>query len=154
MMCPNGVEIAEGAFSYAEKLANVENSATITKVGPYAFAYTAITDIDLSGAKVIDDLAFLKESMTPFTVKLGSTIETLGDNPFAMCQLESFHVTDTVNFNGVDYSTDGYNYELSDTVRVIDGSLYCDTVNGMELIYYAGTNHTDAHVADDKNGFD
>ena len=144
---PNGTEIGEGTFSYCEALASVDSSTGAKVVGPYAFAYTAITDIDLSGAETIDDLAFLKEELTPFTVKLGENLAVLGDNPFAMCQVASFGVTEPREFNGVDYSTTNYTYEISDSVRVIDGSVYCDTVNGMELIVYAGTDHIDARVA-------
>lgn len=146
---PNGAEIGEGAFSYCEKLMGVDNSETITHVGPYAFAYTAITAIDLSGAEVIDDMAFLKESLTPFSVVLGEDLETLGDNPFALCDLEPFCIVEVKDFNGMDTSSKTYNYEISDTVRVIDGSLYCDTVNGMELIAYAGTEVRDVKVAED-----
>lgn len=145
---PEGTDIAEGAFSYCEQLTAVENLNCAESIGAYAFAYTAITEADLSGAVCIDDFAFLKAELTPFTVTLSEKITTLGDNPFAMCQVESFHVTDTQNFNGVDYATNGYTYDLSETVHVIDGSLYCDTVNGMELILYAGTDHVDAKVAE------
>ena len=146
---PNGVEIAEGAFSYCETLQGVDNSAAITNVGPYAFAYTAISAIDLSGAEVIEDMAFLKEELTPFSVTLGEDLETLGDNPFAMCKLEPFCIVEAKDFNGMDTSSKTYTYEISDTVRVIDGSLYCDTVRGMELIAYAGTETRDVKVADD-----
>ena len=146
---PNGVEIAEGAFSYCEQLGGLDFSEAITNVGPYAFAYTGITAIDLSGAEVIDDMAFLKAELTPFSVVLGEDLETLGDNPFAMCDLEPFCIVEVKDFNGMDTSTATYTYDISDTVHVIDGSLYCDTVNGMELIAYAGTETVDVKVADD-----
>lgn len=146
---PNGTEMGEGAFAYCETLSGVENSQFAKNIGPYAFAYTAIVDIDLSGAECIDDMAFLKEELTPFQVKLGESIQTLGDNPFAMCDLEPFHIVNEKSFNGVDYSDSTYTFDLSDTVHVIDGSLYCDTVNGMQLITYAGIDPVDAKVAED-----
>ena len=144
-----GTEIGEGALSYCENLTAVENIACAKNIGAYAFAYTGITDIDLSGAVVIDDFAFLKEELTPFKVILGTSLETLGDNPFAMCVLEPFALTEVKSFNGADYEDKNYTYELSATVKVVDGSLYCLTDAGWELIAYAGTDLTDAKVAED-----
>ena len=144
-----GTDIAEGALSYCESLTAVENISTAKNIGPYAFAYTGITEIDLSGAVVIDDFAFLKEELTPFKVTLGGNLETLGDNPFAMCALEPFALTEVKNFNGADFADSYYTYELSATVKVVDGSLYAKTDAGWELIAFAGTDLTDAHVAED-----
>ncbi len=143
------VELKEGAFSYCEKLVKVENSPVLEKIGPYAFAYTGIVDIDLSGAAVIDDHVFLKAFTTPFKVVLSEKLTTLGDNPFAFCALEPFSKTEITNFNGKDRETVVNTYAISDTVLVIDGSLYCKVPNGLELIVYAGTAHTDAKVAAD-----
>jgi hypothetical protein len=42
-----------------------------------------------------------------------------------------------------------YTYDISDTVKVIDGSLYCKVKTGLELITYAGINHDNVQVADD-----
>jgi hypothetical protein len=127
----------------------VNNSVAVENVGPYGFAYTAITDIDLSGAKVIDDMAFLKEEKTPFTVKLGENLETLGDNPFALCVLEPFAQTSIHNFNGAERTDYNYNYSISDMVSVIDGSLYCQVENGLELITYTGMDPVNVKLAED-----
>jgi len=89
---PNGVQIDEGAFSECNALKNVKNMAGIQNVGDYAFAYTAIVDADLSGAEHVGDQAFLKRELTPFTVKLGENLQTLGDNPFALCDVAPFGV--------------------------------------------------------------
>ena len=89
-MNPAGVEIAEGVFSECDALAIVHNMAGIRTIGDYAFAYTAITDADLSGAESIGEQAFLKKELTPFTVKLGENLQTLGDNPFALCDVAPF----------------------------------------------------------------
>ena len=144
----NGTDIAEGAFSYCESLTGAENIQFTENVGAYAFAYTAVTEIDLSGAVKIDDFAFLKEELTPFQVTLGQNLEVLGDNPFAMCTLQPFGVAADGEFNGVNYPAVNNTYEISPTVFVIDGSLYCKIDTGLELIAYAGTNHEDAKVAD------
>ena len=145
----NGTDIGEGAFSYCQQLAQLENIAFAKHIGAYAFAYTAITEIDLSGAVSIDDAAFLKEELTPFKVTLGGNLETLGNNPFAMCLLEPFAQSSTNTFNGVDYTDSNFSYQLSPNVYVIDGSLYCRIATGLELIAYAGTDPVDVKVADD-----
>ncbi len=142
------VELGEAAFSYCGALTGVKNSTSIEKLGAYAFAYTGIVDIDLSGAAKIDDLAFLKEKLTPFKVTISEKLTELGDNPFAFCKLEPFHMTETTEFNGTAHTQKIYTYTVSDTVQVIDGSLYCQVPNGLELTVYAGTEHNDVKVAE------
>ena len=144
-----GTDIAEGAFSYCESLAQVEHLESTKNVGDYAFAYTAITEADLSGAEHLGSFAFLKEELTPFAVTFGENLETLGDNPFALCHLEPFGITETSDFNGTERVNTINTYDISDTVHVIDGSLYCETVNGLELIVYAGTDPVNVKVHED-----
>ena len=86
--------------------------------------------------------------MTPFSVTLGENLETLGDNPFAMCVLEPFAIVSNSSFHGVERTEYNYNYQISDHVSVIDGSLYCKVANGLELIAYAGVN-PNVQVAED-----
>ncbi|MGN0999524.1 MAG: leucine-rich repeat protein [Faecousia sp.] len=143
-----GTDLGEGAFSYCTALKQVDNLASCVHIDGYAFAYTAITSADLSGAVNIGDHVFLKETLTPFAVILGEKLESLGDNPFALCDLAPFCKVEITSFNGVNYESKLYTYEISPTVSVIDGSLYCKTVNGLELITYAGTNGADYKVAD------
>ncbi len=142
------VTLKEAAFSYCPSLTAIGNSTSIENLGPYAFAYTGITEIDLSGAVKIEDLVFLKETLTPFKVTLGEKLEQLGDNPFAFCALEPFGKRETADFNGTPHTETSYTYAISDAVQVIDGSLYCQVPNGLELITYAGTEHADAKVAE------
>ena len=143
-----GTTVAEGAFSYCETLEAVKNIQHSGSIGAYAFAYTAITDIDLSGAALIDDYAFLKEELTPFKVVLGEALTELGDNPFAMCQLQPFCREEKAEFNGVSYENALYSYPISETVFVQDGSLYTAAPNGPVLITYAGTDHADGKAAE------
>ncbi len=145
---PAGTDILEGAFAYCSGLTALENLEFAQVIDPYAFAYTGIVEADLSGAVSIGDFAFLKEEVTAFTVKLGNSLTTLGDNPFAMCILEPFSAVTVETVNGVDRESVSYTFDLSESVRVIDGSLYADTVNGMELIVYAGINGKDMTVAE------
>lgn len=146
---PNGVDsIGEGAFSYCDQLTDVRHMNKVADVGAYAFAYTGLTSVDLSSATAIGDHAFLKETATPFEVTLGSGLTTLGENPFAYCVLAPFSTDDTVTFNGKEYTVPKYTYDISDSVHVIDGSLYYDVPNGMEMTTYCGVDHNSVTVAD------
>ena len=144
-----GSDIGEGTFAYCDPLKNVENLSASENIGDYSFAYTAITEIDLSGAVNVGINAFMKEEYTPVTVILGEKLVNLGDNPFAMCKVEPFKTVEKTTVNGHELEIDSFNFDISSTVHVIDGSLYCDTVKGMELITYAGTDKDNVVVADD-----
>ena len=144
-----GSEIGEGAFAYTAALNDVQNLQFATRIDAYAFAYSGLTAADLSGAVHIGDFAFMKESITDFTVILGNALVTLGDNPFAMCHVAPFFTTQSETFNGVEYTAEIYDFQLSDTVIVVDGSLYCKVANGgLELITYTGRNADHVVVAD------
>lgn len=145
----SATNLDEGAFAYCGKLATVNNLEFAQNIGEYAFAYTAIVNADLTGAVTIGDHAFVKDVKTPFTVKLGENLTTIGDNPFAFCEIKPFGKVEVQNFNGVDYETMVYTYDINDNVLVIDGSLYCKVPNGgLELIVYAGTQHENVQIAD------
>lgn len=144
-----GTDMEEGAFAYAEALATVENLSAAKNIGDYAFAYTSIVNADLSGAETIGTQAFLKETLTPFTVTLGEDLESLGDNPFAMCQVAPFSTKGTEEINEVEVEIDVYDYEISDTVKVVDGSLYSQVPMGWELITYTGLNPGDVEIPED-----
>ena len=144
-----GTNIAEGAFSYCEKLNAVANLNCCKQVDSYGFAYTAITTIDLSAAEKLGDFVFIKENLTPVTVKLGSALTSIGNNPFTMCSVEPLYTEEVLGFNGTDYKNKVYTYNISDNVFVIDGSLYCKIGTGLELITFAGTDLGDVQVADD-----
>ena len=132
--------IAEGAFSYCDVLASATNLNKVTVIDKHAFAYTQLTQLDLSSATSIGSLAFIKETMTPVTVVLSEKLAYMGDNPFAMCQVAPFSIEVVVDtFNGVEYKETSYTYHLSDSIYVIDGSLYRVVPNGLELITFAGT---------------
>ena len=135
-----GAVIGEGAFAECGKLNTVNNLNAVTEVGPYAFAYSGLTSADLSGAVSIGDFAFLKTEKTNFAVVLGENLVSLGDNPFAMCVIAPFYTTEVETFNGVEYKSENYTFNISDSVFVIDGSLYCAVPNGMEMITYTGMN--------------
>ena len=143
-----GTAIEEGAFAYCSALATVQNDAAITVVGPYAFAYTAITSIDLTSATSIGDHAFLKTELTDFDVTLGSALVELGENPFSFCRIKPFSTVQKITFNGKEFETEIYTFNISESVFVIDGSLYYQVPNGLELVTYAGLDANDVRVAD------
>ncbi len=144
-----GTDLAEGVFLSCTALAEVKNLEFCRNIGSYAFAYTAVTKADLTAAETLGDLVFYKDEATPFQLTLGTALVVLGDNPFAGCQLEPFCQTEVIDFNGQQYENKIYTYTISDTVQVIDGSLYCQVANGgLELITFAGTDLIDAKVAD------
>ena len=134
---PKGSVMGEGAFCYCEKLNTVENMKYATDIGAYAFAHSGVTVADLSSAVNVGDAAFLKEELTPFKVTLGDKLETLGDNPFAMCDIEPFQQVIVTEFNGKEYYSYNYTYDISATVKVVDGALYCKVPNGWELTTYS-----------------
>ena len=134
----NGAEILEGAFSYCEKLGNVNNLNKVTYVGDYAFAYTALTNADLSSAEYIGSFAFMKESMTDFKVTITEALKDIGDNPFVYCNIGMFSTIEKVEFNGKTYETPVFTYNINDNIAIIEGSLYRVVPTGYELIVYAG----------------
>ena len=141
------VVLGEGAFSYCDLLETVVNEEYISEVGDYAFAYTAIVSVDLSGATYIGDFAFLKETLTPFEVILGENLADIGENPFALCKLSAFESFVTEKFGNEEFKKPTINYNISDTVKIIDGMIYRVVPNGLELISYTG-NATIVTVAD------
>lgn len=142
-----GITLGEGAFAYDPALADVTGTSNVSFVGDYAFAYSALPGADLSGASYIGTHAFYKERMADFTLTLGASLEDMGDNPFAMCRLVPFSSVEVLDFNGKEYESVVYTYDISDTIRVIDGNLYRVVPKGLELIAYTG-DQTTVTVAD------
>ncbi len=142
------ISVGEGAFSYCKKLLGVENLDKIKDIGAYAFAYTDIKSANLKNAEKIGDFAFLKQSLADFTLVLGEGLKEIGDNPFGYCRIAPFYTTETTTVNGKDYTKTLYTYRISERVRVIDGSIYYEVPNGLELILYCGRDR-DVTVAED-----
>ncbi len=141
---PNGTSlVGEGAFSECSALTTVNNLNKVAAIDNVAFAHTQVTDIDISSAISVGDLAFLKNSETPVpvTLKLSESIEFLGDNPFAMCKIAADTFTKVVEVNkvnGISYYETVNTFDINDTVKVIDGSLYITVPYGLELVTYIG----------------
>ncbi len=144
-----GATLGEGAFSYCDLLKTLKNMGNLTEIGDYAFAYSALTSADLTDAVKIGDHAFLKEEYTEFKVTLGKKLESLGNNPFAMCKLAPFSKVEESEKDGKKTTETITTYDISRDVTVVDGSLYCKVPNGLELITYLGTDPLNAVVAED-----
>ena len=145
---PEGTDMDEGAFAYCTLLAQVENLSAAKNIGDYAFAYSALSEIDLTAAETVGKHAFMKEEQAPVKVTLGTALTSLGDNPFALCVVEPFCQIEDATFNGVAGENKIYSYTLSDTVQVIDGSLYCQSANGLQLVTYGNLNPEKVEIAD------
>lgn len=135
--------IGEGAFSACEKLVDVINLGKVARIDKVAFAHTAITSIDLSGAISIGDLAFQKDSdvAIDITLTISDKLESIGDNPFAMCRIPAntfSKVIEIANVNGNSYTDITNTYDLNDNVKIIDGSLYIKVPKGLEMVCYVG----------------
>ena len=141
------VVIEEGAFSYCNSLNKVDGEENATKVGDYAFAYCDINSVDLSSAEYIGTHAFYRENVTEFELKLGDKLSDIGDNPFPNCIIAPFFKVEDIMFGDMLMGTKNvYTYDLSDTIKIIDGSIYRVVPKGLELITWMGD--TTAKVAD------
>lgn len=130
--------ILEGAFSYCKKLTKAVGLEYVVKFDKYAFAYAPLTELDLTDATYIGDHAFMQEELTEVKVILGNSLAYIGENPFAMCKLAPFSKTVKETFNGKDYEKETYTFDISDTVKVIDGSIYKTVKNGLVFVTFAG----------------
>ena len=130
-----GAQIGESAFAACYALENAQNLNTVSYIGAYAFAYSALTSLDLASAVSIGDYAFAESAVT--SVSLGSSLAALGENPFYGCLVSTFGKIEDILFNGsVIGQTLNETYDVSDTVRVIDGVLYQVVPGGLELVCY------------------
>lgn len=145
-----GVNIGEGAFAYCEQLAAVENLDKAQTIGANAFNGTALMEVSLTEAVSIGDFAFANSNVTKVT--LGNKLVELGENPFYACAIETFGKVVDATF-GKDNATVGStlveNYDVSATVKVIDGVLYQTVPTGWELISYPMAKVGDTYVVEE-----
>ena len=131
----NGVAVGAGAFVGNYKLAAIENADGITSIGKYAFAESAIEKIDLANVVSIGDFAFENSELSE--VKFGDKLKGLGENPFAGTNIATFGKLTDVMYNGKKVGEKLLEtYDISETVKVIDGVLYSGISTGLELVSY------------------
>ena len=142
------VSLGDGAFAYCDKLGNVSNLDKIHSVGALAFTSTALTSVNLENATEIGDFAFADSKIA--SVTFGDKLVTLGENPFANCPIEVYGKVSTETFNGVVVNTTiEKNYDISKTVKVIDGVLYYSVPNGLVLVSYPMNKEGDVFVVEE-----
>ena len=151
-----GAVVGDSAFEGCEFLGyfeedgfTVENLEEVVKIGSWAFAGTAMTAADLSGATEIGDYAFGLSGVT--TVKLGSGLKTLGENPFFGCEIETFAKTvkETLEGFGIKVEKTYDTYDVNDSVKVIGGVLYQVAPNGLVLVSYPAASDAYAYTVED-----
>lgn len=131
----DGVKIGSYAFYNCDKLVSADNLGKAVSVGAWAFARTNLTSADLTDARTVGDFAFGESSVTKVT--FGSALETLGENPFYGCKIADFLRKTDVMFNGEKVGEEAVDtYDVSDTVKVINGVLYEVVPKGLELVSY------------------
>ncbi len=134
-----GCDIGEGSFSYCSVLTEVNNMNAVKNFGQYAFAYAAVTDIDLENAVTVGDYAFLKETQVHVDLTLGDKLESLGDNPFAYCILDPIYKVASIEYMGNTVGTEIlYTFDINDSIKIINGSIYTVVPYGLELTTYIG----------------
>ncbi len=145
----NGVTLSEGAFAYNGDLKDVKNLHKVTEIGAYAFASSALSEVSLDSVTTIGDYAFRNSAVTKVT--FGDKLNSLGENPFNGCQIQSFGRYEDVVFGekvvGQEFTND---YEVSETVLVIDGVLYQLLPNGQkELVSFPAASKLKTYVVSD-----
>ena len=94
----------------------------------YPYADSINSAVIKDGVKSVGDLAFIFcENMT--IVTLGNSVETIGDDAFSWCDLESIEIPDSVVTIG-DYAFDGNKHltsvTLGNSLKTIGESAFCD----------------------------
>ena len=145
----NVTTVKRSAFEDCAALVTVNGLENVEYFEDLAFAGTALTSANLTSAVELGALVFAKDNAADFSVTLSGKLVKIGDNPFAGCLLDAFYTVTEESFNGNTVSEiKSYNYDISETVKVIDGSIYrvvpktfdigSTTEKGLELITYCG----------------
>ncbi len=130
-----GATVGGSTFESNERLATVTNLDKAVSIGAYAFFGSALTEVNLTQAETVGDYAFAESKITRVT--FGGKLTELGENPFYNCEIETYAKKEEVKFDGnaieqVEVAT----YDVSDSVKVIDGVLYKKVKNGLTLVSY------------------
>ncbi len=130
-----GALLDDYAFGFCYYLSTVNGIEAIASFGDYAFYRSALREVALNGAVYIGDYAFADSKLE--SVVFGDQLKELGENPFAGCSIKTFGRLEDVTVNGQVFGQElNLTYDISDTVKVIDGVLYQSVPKGLELISY------------------
>lgn len=139
-----GVEVGDWAFAYCYDLSDVTNMEGISRIGAYAFMGAGLESVTLTNATYIGDFAFASSNVSE--VVFGEKLVALGENPFFACAIVDFGKNEEGKLGDVIVEvTRNTTYDISETVKVIDGVLYQVVPKGLELVCYpllkAGTEY-------------
>ncbi len=129
----NGVVIGEGAFEGCTELEKANIDAA-TYIGAYAFANSGIKTVFLTNAQYVGDYAFAESKIE--NLSFGKELLLLGENPFYGCNISTFGYTLFSSTTFGDFEELIETFDVSSTVKVIDGVLYQTVPNGLELVSY------------------
>lgn len=122
-------------FRNNELLATVTNLDKAVSIGDYAFFGSALTEVNLKNAETLGDYAFGGSKITKVT--FGDKLTEVGENPFYDCKIVTYGKFEDVKFNGSAVQTvEVATYDVSSSVKVIDGVLYKQVKNGLTLVSY------------------
>ena len=158
--------IGKSAFDGCSALATVNGLGNAKYIKARAFAGTALTTADITSVIELGSLAFAKDTATDFTVTFGDKIKVIGNttltsedgkqninartgNPFAGCRIKALYTIIEEKFNNkVVSEIKSYTFDISETVKVINGSIYRvvpktfdigkSIEQGLELVTYCG----------------
>ena len=130
-----GATVGKGAFAGCESLVTAEGLEKVVYIGAWAFEGVALEEADITAATYVGDFAFGESKVE--RVIFGDKLERLGENPFYACEIGGFEKEEKLIFNGAEIGVQTVTtYDISDTVKVIDGVLYQVVPNGLELVTY------------------
>ncbi len=134
-----GAEIGDGAFASNGALTQVVNLDKATVIGANAFRATGLAGkLVLTAAQSIGSYAFAETAVTDVDFGAERNLVSLGENPFYGCELNAFAQVTDIEFDGEVVGQQAETtFEVSDSVQVIGGALYKTLPNGtLELVSY------------------
>ncbi len=146
-LCGDAV-IGDYTFAYCYHMTDAQNLNLAVEIGDYAFNNTALTSVTLTNAQTIGSYAFAESDVTE--VVFGNALTALGENPFYACAVESYGKYENIIFHQQVIGTELVEtYDISATVRVINGVLYQVVANGgLELVSYPMAKDTLGYVVE------
>lgn len=124
--------IGDYTFAYCTNLVNAPNLSTVKSIGNYAFAATALTNVEISNDTTVGDYAFANCGKIQ-NVTIGDNVSLGKGSFFFNMSIKSFEYTGTISgtyYKEYDYSFNGqkYNYRQYDTANNTNSSLTSLTV--------------------------
>ena len=133
-----GAKINEGGFAKCEQLVEISNLDKATYIGDYAFTGSKLTELTLTKATYLGAYAF-SQSMVEKVVFGNKLLTEVGLNPFYGCAIQTYGREVEAKYESgkeTGLTKMEETYDISDSVKVIDGVLYQKVSSGWMLISY------------------